>query len=134
MRRTLPLELIWLAKESQISLSASKTTFCLYVTLAEADAQRNKTGTQQCNRGRLGHIGHRIGDAAQCLRPVVGVAWKAVIPENGGNAGHTGEVVADVSYISGNSLGPALMGAIDRSRASTSQRVHGTARRHTPPR
>ncbi len=35
---------------------------------------------------------------------------------------------------SGNSLGPALMGAIDRSRASTSQRVHGTARRHTPPR
>ncbi len=34
----------------------------------------------------------------------------------------------------GNSLGPALMGAIDRSRASTSQRVDGTARRHTPPR
>jgi len=33
-----------------------------------------------------------------------------------------------------NSLGPALMGAIDRSRLSTSQRVDGTARRHTPPR
>ncbi len=36
--------------------------------------------------------------------------------------------------VNGNSLGPALMGAIDRSRASTSQRVDGTARRHTPPR
>jgi len=33
-----------------------------------------------------------------------------------------------------NSLGPTLMGAIDRSRLSTSQRVDGTARRHTPPR
>jgi len=33
-----------------------------------------------------------------------------------------------------NSLGPTLMGAIDRSRASTSQRVDGIARRHTPPR
>jgi len=33
-----------------------------------------------------------------------------------------------------NSLGPALMGAFDRSRASTSQRVDSTARRHTLPR
>ena len=48
--------------------------------------------------------------------------------------GPAGDGMSAGFFIHRNSLGPALMGAIDRSRACTSQRVDGTARRHTPPR
>ena len=40
----------------------------------------------------------------------------------------------DLMFRDGNCLGCPLMGTIDRSRPSTSQRVDGSARRHTLPR
>jgi transposase len=42
--------------------------------------------------------------------------------------------MVEITTIGRNCPGPSLMGAIDRSRLSTSQRVDGTARRHPLPR
>jgi len=44
------------------------------------------------------------------------------------------EIFAWFCQLKGNCLGCPLMGTIDRSRPSTSQRVDGSARRHTLPR